>query len=133
MDALMCHTFPTMLQGPAQEWYAQLKTLLISSFDQLAKECEQHFVGNVLPLAFASNLLRTSMLDAPSSRLSISTAPMRPYKGEHPKMPDTPSSRVSISIAPTHPYRDSVRRCPMRPPRECASERLKRTLIIVSH
>lgn len=43
----MCRTFSTTLKGSTRKWYAHLKLLSFSSYSQLAKEFELHFLKNV--------------------------------------------------------------------------------------
>ncbi|RRT75104.1 hypothetical protein B296_00011140 [Ensete ventricosum] len=56
-DALMCHTFPMTLRGPARMWYSRIKPFSISSFDQFAKEFKLNFITSSCPRSTAASLL----------------------------------------------------------------------------
>ncbi|XP_057740594.1 uncharacterized protein LOC130957765 [Arachis stenosperma] len=49
-DPILCHCFPSFLDGPALDWFCSLPADSISRFQELAKQFEDHFAASAIYL-----------------------------------------------------------------------------------
>ncbi|XP_072087192.1 uncharacterized protein [Arachis hypogaea] len=49
-DPILCHCFPSFLDGPALDWFSSLPADSISHFQELAKQFEDHFAASAIYL-----------------------------------------------------------------------------------
>ncbi|RZR93180.1 hypothetical protein BHM03_00021617 [Ensete ventricosum] len=79
-NALMCHTFPTTLRGPARMWYSQIKSSSILSFDQFTKEFELNCIASSCPRPTTTSLLGlTQGNDEPLAQFGDSSSTKKAY------------------------------------------------------
>ncbi|URD93608.1 Retrotransposon protein [Musa troglodytarum] len=115
-DALMCRAFPTTLKGPARAWYNTLKSGTVSSFEQLAKDFELHFLAfarpkpsqrraNPLPLCAGVIGAHPSLMQADPASIAEMFQRASQYVAAETWMGHSTQSRAGTSTRRQSPHR----------------------------